>query len=293
MNQENPKAQNHGDPAYGTASVHPTAIVSAGARLAAGVVVGPFCTIGPNVVVGAGTVFRSHCSVEGHTEIGSGNQFFPFCSVGAPPQDLKYHGEPTKLIIGDQNIIRECVTLQPGTVQGGGLTRIGSRNLFMAYTHVAHDCLVGDENILANGVQLSGHVTLANQTVLGGLSAIHQFCRIGDLGMLGGGSMVVQDVPPYVTVQGNHATYRGLNLVGLKRKGFSSAAISTIKRVYRDMIVRPAATVDESAIRALDALGEGDDRAAAESIIAFIKSSSRGVVRMGSRHERPSEKDES
>jgi UDP-N-acetylglucosamine acyltransferase len=263
------------------AKIHPMALVAAEALLGADVVVGPYCVIGPHVKVGRGTVFRSHVSVEGHTEIGENNQFFPFSSIGAPPQDLKYKGEPTLLVIGDGNVIRESVTLQPGTVQGGGITRIGNRNLFMAYTHVAHDCVVGDENILANGVQLSGHVTLENQTVLGGLSAVHQFCRIGDLGMLGGGSMVVQDVPPFTMVQGNHATYRGLNVVGLRRRGFSKESIATIKKVYQQMIVRPAPTVEESADQALAALEQTDDHKTAVLIIEFIKSASRGVVRIG------------
>jgi UDP-N-acetylglucosamine acyltransferase len=275
-------------------TVHPTAIVAEGARLAEGVVVGPYCVVGPHVTIGAKTVLRSHVSIEGHTTLGAGNQLFPFCSVGAPPQDLKYRGEPTLLVIGDNNVIRESVTLQPGTIQGGGVTRIGHRNLFMAYTHVAHDCIVGDENILANGVQLSGHVTLENQTVLGGLSAVHQFCRIGDLGMLGGGSMVVQDVPPFATVQGNHATFRGLNLVGLKRRGFSSASIATIKKVYRAMITNPSATVEESALLAMASMGDSDDVALATRIIEFIQSSGRGVVRPSKqRHERREERDES
>ena len=275
------------------AQIHATAIVASDAKLGEGVIVGPYCIIGPHVEVGAHTVFRSHCSIEGHTTIGARNEFFPFCSVGAPPQDLKYHGEPTQLIIGDGNTVRECVTLQIGTVQGGGMTRIGHRNLFMAYTHVAHDCIVGDENILANGVQLSGHVTVDNQTVLGGLSAVHQFCRIGDLGMLGGGSMIVQNVPPYSMVQGNHATYRGLNVVGLKRRGFSASQVATIKRVYRAMIVQPASTVAESAQRALEALGDKDDRELAERIISFIKSSDRGIVRRDRRRSGDDEKDES
>lgn len=264
-----------------TAGIHPSAIVHAGAAIGKDVSIGPFCIVGEHVQIGDGSCLRSHVSIEGHTTIGSGNQIFPFASIGAPPQDLKYRGEPTKLVIGDNNLIRECVTLQPGTVQGGGITTIGNKNLFMAYTHVAHDCVVGDENILANGVQLSGHVTIENQAVLGGMSAVHQFCRIGELGMLGGGSMTVQDVPPYAMVQGNHANFRGLNVVGMRRRGLTRDGIATVKLVYKYLILDPAPTVDASVKRLLEALTETHDRTLVDRIVSFVKSSERGIVRHG------------
>jgi UDP-N-acetylglucosamine acyltransferase len=259
--------------------IHPTAIVHKGAAIGKDVYIGPFCIVGEHVKIGDRCRLRSHVSIEGHTEIGTGNEIFPFASIGAPPQDLKYRGEPTQLVIGSDNLIRECVTLQPGTVQGGGFTRIGSRNLFMAYTHVAHDCIVGDENILANGVQLSGHVTIENQTVLGGMSAVHQFCRIGDLGMLGGGSMIVQDVPPFAMVQGNHATFRGLNVVGMRRRGINRDGIASVKLAYKFLILDPAPTVDESVDRLLCALTEANDRPLVDRIVSFVKSSERGILR--------------
>ena len=266
------------------ATVHPSSIVHPSAKLAPGVRVGPYCTVGENVTIGSGSVLRSHVNIEGHTTVGERNEFFPFCSVGAPPQDLKYKGEPTLLVIGHNNIIRECVTLQPGTVQGGGKTLIGNKNLLMAYCHVAHDCVIGDENIIANSVQLSGHVTLENQTVLGGMSAIHQFCKVGDLAMLGGGSMVVQDVPPYSLVQGDHASFRGLNIVGLKRKNFDKQQIATVKKVYLHLIQDPAPTVEESVKNLELALGPDDDRDVVTQIVTFIRQSSRGVVRRAASH---------
>ncbi len=262
--------------------VHPTSIVHPGAQLGAGVRIGPFCVVGADVVLGEGCELRSHVNIEGYTLIGKNNQFFPFCSVGAPPQDLKHRGEKTLLQLGDNNIIRESATLQPGTVPGGGKTLIGSGNLFMAYSHVAHDCFIGNENILANAVQLSGHVTIEDQAVLGGMSAIHQFCRISTLAMLGGGSMVVKDVPPFALIQGDHACYRGLNIVGLRRRGYGKAAIDTIKAVYQALVVSPAATVEES-IATLTLPSEPDLKQLVEKIVEFYRSSQRGVVR---KHDR-------
>ncbi|MEY2987417.1 MAG: hypothetical protein RJB13_938, partial [Pseudomonadota bacterium] len=209
-------------------NIHPTAIVHPGAELDSEVVVGPFCTVGSHVKIGRGTKLISHVVIDGHTTIGAQNEIFPFASVGTVPQDLKYNGEPTILTIGDRNKIRECATLQPGTVQGGGQTVVGSNNLFMAYTHVAHDCIVGNDNIFANSVQLSGHVEVHNGAVIGGISGIHQFCRIGDMAMVAAGSIVVQDVPNFCVAQGDRATLRGLNVVGMRRKGLTASDLANI-----------------------------------------------------------------
>jgi UDP-N-acetylglucosamine acyltransferase len=216
-------------------SIHPTAIVDPKAELGVEVQVGPFSVIGPNVKIGDRCVIKSHAVVDGFTTVDEATTIFPFASVGGIPQDLKFKGEPSVLIIGKRNTIREYVTLQPGTENGGMETRIGDGNLFMACSHVAHDCKVGNNNIFANSATLAGHVTLANNVILGGLTAIHQFCRIGDFVMTSGGSMVNKDVPPYCMVQGDRATLRGLNLVGLKRAGFTPEEISEVKKVYRTL----------------------------------------------------------
>lgn len=268
-----------------SSSVHPSSVVHPEARIGKGVLIGPFCVIGPKVTVGDRCVLRSHVNLEGNTYLGPDNVLYPFCSVGAPPQDLKYKGEETELRLGAGNIVRESVTLQPGTVQGGGKTLIGDRNLFMAYSHVAHDCLIGSDNIFANAVQLSGHVTVENHAVLGGMSAVHQFCRIGDLAMLGGGAMLVKDAPPFSMVQGDHASFRGLNIVGLRRKGYSSTDVEGIKKVYQILIRSPRPTLEES-LAAVEA-GPGDQSSGqgctnpvlVAKIVSFFRASERGVVR--------------
>lgn len=268
-----------------TSSIHPSSIVHPDARIGEGVSIGPFCVVGPKVTLGDRCVLRSHVNLEGNTHVGPENVFYPFCSVGAHPQDLKYKGEDTELRLGAGNIVRESVTLQPGTVQGGGKTIIGDRNLFMAYSHVAHDCIIGSDNIFANAVQLSGHVTVENQAVLGGMSAVHQFCRIGDLAMLGGGAMLVKDAPPFSLVQGDHASFRGLNIVGLRRRGYSSADVEAIKQTYQILIRSPRPTLEES-LAAVEA-GPGDqnpgkdlaDPAVIAKIVSFFRASERGVVR--------------
>ncbi|NBW83006.1 acyl-ACP--UDP-N-acetylglucosamine O-acyltransferase [bacterium] len=266
-------------------SIHPTAIVHPGAELDSDVVVGPFCTIGANVKVGRGTKLVSHVVLDGHTTIGAGNEIFPFASVGTVPQDLKYKGEPTLLIIGDRNKIRECATLQPGTVQGGGKTVVGDNNLFMAYTHVAHDCMIGNDNIFANSVQLSGHVEIHNGVVVGGISGIHQFCRIGDMAMIAAGSIVVQDVPCFCVAQGDRASLRGMNVVGMRRRGLTASDLAVIKSVYKQFFFSPLPTVSENmeACRQRGLL----ENPHAMRLAAFIESARRGVVRPagGSNHE--------
>ncbi|HZI05767.1 MAG TPA: acyl-ACP--UDP-N-acetylglucosamine O-acyltransferase, partial [Archangium sp.] len=215
------------------AQVHPMAVVHPGARLHETVEVGPYAVIGEKVTIGEGTRVGPHVVIDGRTTIGARNRIFPFAAVGWAPQDLKYAGEDTQLIIGDGNTIRESVTMNIGTVGGGGVTRVGNNNLFMAYSHVAHDCVVGNGCVIANGVALAGHVQLEDSVILGGLSAVHQFTRLGKHAFIAGGSMVVMDVPPYCTAQGDRAELAGLNVVGLQRHGFSEEQIGRIKEAYK------------------------------------------------------------
>jgi len=258
-------------------SIHPTAIVHSGAEIASDVVIGPYCTVGANVKIGRGTKLVSHVVLDGHTTIGEENEIFPFASVGAVPQDLKYKGEPTLLLIGDRNKIRECATLQPGTVQGGGKTVVGNNNLFMAYTHVAHDCIIGNDNIFANSVQLSGHVEIHNGVVVGGISGIHQFCRIGDMAMIAAGSIVVQDVPNFCVAQGDRATLRGMNVIGMRRRGLTASDLAVLKSLYKQFFLSPLPTVTETmeACRQQGLL----DNPHAMRMAEFIRTAHRGVVR--------------
>lgn len=216
-----------------SAKIHPSAIVEEGAKIGENVVIGPFCIIGADVTIGKGTVLHSHIVVNGVTEIGEDNEIFQFASIGEKNQDLKYQNEPTKTIIGNRNRIRESVTIHRGTVQGGGVTRVGDDNLFMINAHIAHDCKIKNRCILANNATLAGHVELDDFVIVGGMSAIHQFVIIGAHVMLGGGSMVSQDVPPYVMAQGNHAHPFGVNIEGLKRRGFDKPTLHAIRNVYK------------------------------------------------------------
>ena len=213
--------------------IHPTAIVDPKAELDSEVEVGPYCTIGPRVRVGKGTRFHSHVVVSGRTTIGQKNVFFPFSVIGGDPQDLKYAGEETELLIGDENTIRECVTLNRGTAQGGGFTKVGSNNLLMSYVHLGHDCVIGNDVILANNATLGGHVEVGDFAVLGGISAVHQKVRIGAGAMVGGMTGVEKDVIPYGSVIGDRARLAGLNLVGLKRRGVERDTIHAVRGCYR------------------------------------------------------------
>jgi len=257
--------------------IHPSAIIAAGAELDADVRVGAFSLIGPHVRLGAGTLVGPHVVVEGRTTIGARNQIFQFASVGAAPQDLKYHGEPSELVIGDDNRIREFCTLQPGTEAGGMLTRIGSGNLLMNYSHIAHDCLLGDRNVVANGVQLGGHVIIEDGVVVGALAGIHQFVRLGESAIIGAGSMVSLDVPPFCNATGDRATLHGLNTVGLKRRGFSDDTIQAIKRAYRIMFTS-GLRVAEAVARVRAETGRIPE---VERFVSFIERSERGVARPG------------
>jgi UDP-N-acetylglucosamine acyltransferase len=212
-------------------NIHPTAIVSKNAKLADDVIVGPYAVIGDNVTIGAKTKIGSHCVIDGNTTIGSGCEIFTGAVVGSRPQDLKYKGEKSLLVIGDNNIIREYCTINPGT-EDGGVTRVGSNNLFMAYSHIAHDCVVGSNCVFANNATLAGHVTVEDKTVIGGLVAIHQFVRMGMLSIVGGCSKVVQDIPPFSTCDGHPARVYGLNLVGLRRHKIERDSIHQLNRAF-------------------------------------------------------------
>ena len=257
------------------AQVHPTAVVHPGARLHETVEVGPYSVIGEKVTIGAGTRVAPHVVIEGRTTIGERNRIFQFASVGGAPQDLKYAGEDTQLIIGDGNTLRESVTMNIGTVGGGGVTRVGNNNLFMAYSHVAHDCVVGNGCIIANGVALAGHVQLEDSVILGGLSAVHQFTRLGKHAFIAGGSMVVMDVPPYCTAQGDRAELAGLNVVGLQRHGFSEEQIGRIKEAYK-ILFRSKLQLAEAMERLK---GEMGGQSEIDYLVDFVGQSKRGLTR--------------
>ncbi len=258
-----------------TAIIHPTAIIEEGAEIGAKVEVGAFTTIGKDVKIGARTKVHSHVVINGITEIGEDNQIYQFASVGEVNQDLKYQGEPTKTIIGNRNRIRESVTIHRGTVQGGGVTKIGDDNLLMINSHIAHDCTIGNRCIIANNGTLAGHVTLDDFVIVGGSSAIHQFSVIGAHVMLGGGSMVSQDVPPYVMAQGNHARPFGINFEGLKRRGFDKPAIHAIRAVYK-LIYSSGKTVEEIQPE-LEEMAQTEPTVAV--FVDFFKRSTRGIIR--------------
>lgn len=256
-------------------SVHPTAVVGPGAKLHPTVEVGPYAVIGGQVTIGAGTTVGPHAVIEGRTRIGERNKVFQFASVGAQPQDLKYAGEDSALEIGDENLIREFTTLHKGTTGGGGVTRIGNRNLFMAYAHVAHDCRVGDGCVLANAATLGGHVDIGDHVILGGLAAVHQFTRIGQHAFVAGGTMVVMDVPPFCTAQGDRAELVGINSIGLARHGFSEDQIGRVKEAYR-ILFRSKLPLEEAVERLRTELG---DQTEIQTLLAFVTSSHRGLTR--------------
>lgn len=253
--------------------IHPSAIIEKGAELADGVKIGAYSIIGPNVKIGKDSVVSPHAVITGYTTIGERNKFSPFCSVGGPPQDLKYKGEPTELFIGNDNTIREYVSVQPGTIQSTGKTVIGDGNLLMANSHVAHDCVVGDGNIFANSVALAGHVTITNRVILGGLSAIHQFARLGELSFIGGGAMVAKDVPPYAMVQGDRARIVGINLIGLRRAGFGASDVAIVRDFYKKVFLQFGTL--ESRLASVDSTNI--DHPAIQSLMSFAKSSKRGM----------------
>ncbi|NKN33447.1 acyl-ACP--UDP-N-acetylglucosamine O-acyltransferase [Marichromatium bheemlicum] len=255
--------------------IHPSALVDPGARLDPGVEVGPFAVIGPEVEIGAGTRIGPHAVVRGRTRIGRDNRIFQFTSIGEDPQDKKYAGEPTRLEIGDRNQIREFVTIHRGTIQDQGVTRIGDDNLLMAYTHVAHDCRIGNDVIMANAASLGGHVEVQDWAILGGFTIVHQFSRLGAHSFCAMGTVLGRDVPPYVTVGGHPAAPHGINSEGLRRRGFEAAAIQAIKRAYRTLYL--AGLRREEALERIAAMTT--ETPELRPLIDFIAASARGIVR--------------
>lgn len=258
-----------------SAQIHPTAIIEDGVILGANVKIGAFSYIGADVEIGDGTEVNTHVVIKGPTQIGRDNKIFQFASIGEACQDLKYAGEPTRLEIGDRNTIRESVTMHRGTIQDRGVTVVGSDNLFMVNVHIAHDCLIGNRCILANNVTLAGHVTIGDYAIIGGMAAIHQFCIIGSYCMLGGGSIVVQDVPPYVMAQGNHCAPFGINVEGLKRRGFEKSAIKAIRAVYK-ALYRSGQTL-EDAKKQISVMAK--DEPELQRFVDFFANSTRGIIR--------------
>ena len=255
--------------------IDPRAVVHPDARLGDDVVVGPFCTIGPQAVVGERSVLESHVVVDGRITLGADNVVSPFAVLGGPPQDLKYKGEPTSVEIGASNRIREGVTISRGTVGGGGVTRIGSNNLLMAYTHIAHDCQIGSRIVFANVATLAGHVEVGDDATIGGACGVHQFVRIAKHAFIGGCSVVPQDVLPYVITAGDRATTHGINVIGLERKGFSADTIKAIKRCYMTLF-RSKLRLEEATAKVDAELGHVPE---VRYFLDFIAASKRGITR--------------
>ncbi|MQY50403.1 acyl-ACP--UDP-N-acetylglucosamine O-acyltransferase [Rhodocyclus tenuis] len=255
--------------------IHPTAIVHAGARLGENVSIGPYSIIGEHVEIGEGTSVGPHVVISGHTRIGRDNRIFQFSSLGEVPQDKKYAGEPTRLEIGDRNTIREFCTFNLGTAQDAGVTRIGDDNWVMAYVHIAHDCQVGNKTIFANNSQLAGHVHVDDWAILGGYTGVHQFCRIGAHCMTAVGTVVLQDVPPYVTAAGNSASPFGINSEGLKRRGFTPEALLALKRAYRTLY-KAGLRLEEARSKLEEEVGAHPE---VQLILDFLQTSTRGIIR--------------
>ena len=259
--------------------IHPTAIVADGARLDPSVTVGPYAVIGPHVAIGAGTTVGAHCVIEGHTTIGADNRIFQFASLGAVPQDKKYAGEPTRLVIGDRNTIREFCTFNLGTAQDKGVTTIGDDNWIMAYVHIAHDCVVGNQTTMSNNVTLAGHVEVGDWATVGGLVGVLQRMRIGAHAMVGFASHVNKDVPPFMVVDGNPLAVRGVNLVGLRRRDFSPERIAAIREMHK-LLYRQGLTL-EQAREAIQALAGQAPEAAQDVALmdGFVAASAQGIAR--------------
>jgi len=260
-------------------SIHPSAIVAAGARIPESCTIGPYCTVGPEVVLGEDCNLVSHVVLDGRTQIGAHNAFYPFCSVGVAPQDLKYKGEPSETVVGDGNTIRECVTISRGTTGGGGVTRLGSNNLLMAYVHIGHDSQVGSNCILANAATLAGHVIIEDFVTLGAFCPVHQHCVLGEHAFIGGGTIVTQDVLPFsLTSSKRENKAFGINKIGLERRGFSPERIKTLQKAYRLLLAGKMNTT-----QALEKMRELQTPDAAGGDVAllvrFIERSERGVIK--------------
>lgn len=256
-------------------SIHQTAIIHPKAQLSTTVEVGPYAIIGESVRIGAGTKIGSHVVIDGITQIGNECEISSHCVIGTPPQDFKYKGEPTRVIIGNRNRFREVVTIHRGTPTGRNETVVGDDNYFMAYSHVAHDCIIGNHVTMANAAALGGHITVGDYAVIGGLVGVHQFVRIGGYAMIAGGAILVQDIPPYLIASGNHAKLYGLNSVGLRRRGFSKEEMDGIKKSYK-LIFRSGLPMKEAVKEARTLFGH---LSAIETFLAFIENSKRGICR--------------
>lgn len=262
-------------------AIHPTAVVDARAEIDATASIGPYSVVGPDVRIGARTTVGPHCVIEGRTTIGQDNRIFQFVSLGAANQDKKYRGEPTELVVGDRNTIREYSTYQVGTVQGGGITRLGNDNWMMAYTHLAHDCLVGDHTIFANNAQIAGHVVVGDWVILGAYTCVHQFVHIGAHGMTGMGSVLLANQPPFVMSEGNPARARSMNFEGLRRRGFSAPRIAAVKAMHK-ALYRDGLTLDAARARIGDLAAATPEAAAdVQLMTAFLEGvdPQRGIVR--------------
>lgn len=255
-------------------TIHPTSVIDPEAKIAPDVVVGPYCVIGPDVTVAAGCRLQNHVTICGPVKIGAGNRFYSYCSIGQQTQDLKYNGEPTYLEIGDNNCFREFVTVNRATA-AGAVTHIGNRGNFLAYSHIAHDCIVEDDVIFSNNGTLGGHVLVQQYAIIGGLTAIHQFCRIGKFSIMGGCSKIVQDVPPYMIADGNPAVIRGINVVGLERRSVSHEVIRVLKESYRILYRSDLNT--KQAVAELDR--SFSDVPEVRELVEFIEKSERGIIR--------------
>ena len=255
-------------------NIHPTAIVHPKAELGEGVVIGPYVIIEENVIIGDNTRIDAFAQIKSYTKIGKENHIFSYAYIGGAPQDLKYKGGPTRLEIGDKNIIREYVTIHRGTEEGGEITKVGSNCLIMAYAHIAHDCIIGNRVIMANAATLGGHVIVEDNAVIGGLSAVHQFVRIGKFAYIGGMTGVSQDVPPYTLIAGERGKMYGLNIIGLKRNGFTEKQLERLKRAYR-ILWRSGLTREEAIKKIFEEIGDYPE---INYLIEFVRKSQRGIV---------------
>ena len=266
-------------PLQAVSNIHPTAIVDPRAEIDATASIGPYSVIGAHVVIGAGTTVGPHCVIDGRTTLGRDNHIFQFNSIGAIPQDKKYAGEPTELVIGDRNTIREFCTLNLGVPQAGGITTVGNDNWIMAYTHIAHDCHVGNHTTLANNTTLAGHVHLGDWVTVGGLTGIHQFVKIGAHAMVGFASAVAQDVPPFMLVDGNPLAVRGYNLVGLRRRGFSAERLGAVKQMHK-MLYRQGLTLEAARAAIADLMQSVPEAAGDVAMMEqFLADATRGIAR--------------